>query len=162
MAAYERFAIKQPPFVSDPTFLQGTEPKPIEARLTQPAPPASKTVGEPSTDASTHLAALVTVESLKLIQDQQTVIEQLAKICEKMMQERDSWKGKTEGSPSSKAPQNEAVREDKRIEALRRLLARELHPDKAKLSAAEAAVHNDLFQRLWPQIDRIAKGQSIK
>ena len=76
------------------------------------------------------------------------------------MQERDFWKVRAERAGANKDPQDEAAREDKRIEALRRLLARELHPDMAKASTEEATLRTKLFKQLWPEIDRIAKRQS--
>jgi hypothetical protein len=51
----------------------------------------------------------------------------------------------------------ENVDEGERIEAVRKLLARELHPDKAGLSSSEAALRSSLFQSIWPQIDQITK-----
>ena len=81
---------------------------------------------------------------------------------ENLIQERDFWKLKAESARSDKDPQDQAAREDKRIEALRRLLARELHPDKAQSSTEEAALRAEIFKQLWPEIDRIAKGQSSK
>ena len=162
MEAYGRFSIKQAPSIPEPVSCPSTRLRRVEEGLTRPAPPASKPIREPSVSGSAHLTTLVSIESLKMFQDYQTTIKQLAGTCENLMQERDFWKVKAERAGANKDPQDEAAREDKRIEALRRLLARELHPDKAKTSLEEAALRNKLFKQLWPEIDRIAKGQSGK
>jgi hypothetical protein len=157
MEAYGRFSVKQAPSVPEPASCPSTRLRRVEEGLTRPAPPASKPIREPSFSGSAYLTTLVSIESLKKFHDYHSTIEQLAGTCENLIQERDFWKEKAESARSNKNPQNQAVREDERIEALRRLLARELHPDKAKSSTEEAALRAELFKQLWPQIDRIAK-----
>jgi hypothetical protein len=44
---------------------------------------------------------------------------------------------------------------DWRFSALRRLVAKELHPDLCRTGEAEAAARNNLFQRIWPQIEML-------
>jgi hypothetical protein len=44
---------------------------------------------------------------------------------------------------------------DWRFKALRRLVAKELHPDLSRPGGMEAAVRNALFQRIWPQIEML-------
>jgi hypothetical protein len=160
--AYARFAIKQAPAVPAPVSCPRAEMVRLEERPARPAPPASKPVREPSVGGSAHLTALFPVESLKMFQDYHSTIEQLAEACENLIQERDFWKVKASSAVTKNASEEEAAREDKRVEALRRLLARELHPDMANPSTEEAALRTKLFKQLWPEIDRIAKGQSSK
>ena len=160
MEAYGRFSVKQAPSVPEPVSSPSTRLRHFKEGLTRPPPPASKPISEPSVSGSSHLTVLVSVETLKKLQEHDAIIEQLASACENLIQERDFWKVKAESARSNKDPQDQTAREDKRIEALRRLLARELHPDKAKSSTEEAALRAEIFKQLWPEIDRIAKGQS--
>lgn len=44
-----------------------------------------------------------------------------------------------------------------KFDRLRRLLARELHPDHCS-GEIEKAVRAELFKRLWPEVERIAEG----
>ncbi|MCA3359570.1 MAG: hypothetical protein ING02_16375 [Roseomonas sp.] len=160
--AYERFAIRQAPAVPAPASCPSAQMVRPEERLTRPDPPASKPVREASVSGSAHLTAVLPIESLKMFQDCNSAIEQLAGTCKNLIQERDFWKVKATSAVTKKASQEEVAREDKRIEALRRLLAKELHPDMAKTASEESALRTKLFKQLWPEIDRIAKGQCAK
>ena len=158
MEAYGRFSVKQAPSVAEPVSSPSTRLRHFKEGLTRPAPP----IREPSLSGSAHLTVMIPIETLKKFQEYDATIKQLAGACENLIQERDFWKVKAESARSNKGPQHQAAREDKRIEALRRLLARELHPDKAKSSTEEAALRAEIFKQLWPEIDRIAKRQSSK
>ena len=162
MEAYGRFSVKQAPSVPEPVSSPSTRLRHFKEGLTRPVPPASKAIREPSVSGSTHLTVMIPIETLKKFQEYESTLEQMAGAYENLIQERDFWKLKAESARSDKDPQDQAAREDKRIEALRRLLARELHPDKAKFSTEEAALRAEIFKRLWPEIDRIAKGQGSK
>ncbi len=48
----------------------------------------------------------------------------------------------------------QAMRDD-RFEALRRLVARELHPDHCTSSDIEKLIRAEFFKRLWPEIERL-------
>jgi hypothetical protein len=55
----------------------------------------------------------------------------------------------------------EAAAPGARIATLRRLLARELHPDTAAPAGdpARQAAHAEVFARVWPRIERILDGE---
>lgn len=162
MALYERVALNNPTNAPTPVPYAEAHAQASAKKYVRPAPPASKPVREAVHENPMDLAALLVVESSNLLHGQQGVIQHLTDTCDKLRQERDRWKIKAESLASVLQSPKEAVRDDERIEALRKLLARELHPDGTKSSPEEAALRNHLFKRLWPQIDRIAKGQSIK
>ena len=42
---------------------------------------------------------------------------------------------------------------DTRLDALRRLIARELHPDLSDAPAEERAVRGEIFKKIWPMLD---------
>lgn len=46
---------------------------------------------------------------------------------------------------------------DKRFETLRRLIARELHPDAPGVAEADGQVRAELFKRIWPEVESIAR-----
>lgn len=162
MALYERVALNNPTNAPTPVPYKEAHAQASAEKYVRPAPPASKPVREAVHENPMDLAALLVVESSNLLHGQQGLIQHLTDTCDKLRQERDRWKIKAENLASVLQSPKEAVRDDQRIEALRKLLARELHPDGPKSSPEEAALRNHLFKRLWPQIDRIAKGQSIK
>ena len=160
LAAYERFAFKEPADATAAPFIPGMQFRVEKERPIRPPPPASKQIREPASAAATHLAAVASVDFSNLPQGQRYALRQLVEISENLLRERDAWRALAENLSSEQPQQPEGLEKGKRIEALRRLLARELHPDTAKLSPKEGAIFNALFQRLWPQIDRIAKGQT--
>lgn len=62
----------------------------------------------------------------------------------RVIAERERWKALARATDSGK------------FDRLRRLLARELHPDHCPES--EKAVRAEIFKRLWPEVERIARG----
>ena len=160
LAAYEYFALKEPSSGEAHAFLPGMPLKAEKTRPEQPPTPASKPVREPITGGNTFISALASRELVEKPQAQQDAMKDLLEISEILTRERDAWRAMAERLTLHQTPKNPAIQEGKRLEALRRFLARELHPDKAKLANKDRALLQDLFQRLWPQIDRIAKGQA--
>jgi hypothetical protein len=134
----------------------------LKDRLEPPPPPPAKLIKERSDSQLSHEMQYRPIESAEMLHDYRSAVEQLAETCETLIQERVFWKVIAASIDRKKAPRDESPQEDARVEALRRLLARELHPDKAKSSSEEAALRTELFKRLWPQIDLIVKGQSPK
>ena len=47
--------------------------------------------------------------------------------------------------------------DDSRFDALRRLIAKELHPDFCTGGQLEKLLRQECFKRLWPEIERIAE-----
>lgn len=45
-----------------------------------------------------------------------------------------------------------------RVAALRRMLARELHPDAAPRHGVDRASHAEIFKTLWPRIEAVLRG----
>jgi hypothetical protein len=45
-----------------------------------------------------------------------------------------------------------------RVDALRRMLAKELHPDAARLGT-DRAVHAEIFKAVWPRIEAVLRGE---
>ncbi len=124
------------------------------------ASPAYKTVKEASCSGASDLASVALAESSKLANGQQNLIQELVSQCKKLQAEIDFWKNKAEGFVATHQHGASASQETARIEAIRKLLARELHPDAANVSPAEAALRSDLFKTIWPKIDQIAKGRA--
>jgi hypothetical protein len=160
--AYERFAIKQAPSAPVPESCPPTRMVCLKDSLEPPPPPPAKLIKERSDSQLSHEMQYQAIESAEMLHDYRSAVEQLAETCETLIQERDFWKVTAASIDRKKAPRDESPQEDARVEALRKLLARELHPDKAKSSSEEAALRTELFKRLWPQIDLIVKGQSPK
>lgn len=127
----------------------------------RPAPPSTRPVREPISSSASELASLVVAESSKLVHGQQNLIQELVTTCQKLQQEIDFWKNKAESLRLLQAGGVSSSQEGARIEALRKLLARELHPDAANISPEEATLRNSLFKTIWPKIDQIVKGHAV-
>jgi hypothetical protein len=154
---YERFALGSEPHAQHSGGASRSSTRFNTNEAIRPPPPASKTVREPISPSPSELASLLVTESSKLVHGQQDLIKQLVSTCEKMQQEIDFWKNKAESVHTTQRTEMGANFEGARIDALRKLLARELHPDAANLSPEEAAVRSSLFKTLWPKIDQIVK-----
>lgn len=162
MALYEKVAFRNPAQLATGASYPNQDFRPAVEKYARPAPPASKPVREKAHDESMDLASLFVFQSFELLDEQPNLIQQLSDTCRKLREERDHWKAKAEAAATNPQVPKKTESVDKRIEALRKLLARELHPDGAKLCPAEAALRTELFQALWPQIDRIAKGDGTR
>ena len=76
--------------------------------------------------------------------------------------EREEWKARAlvaEQRATDLAAQLASRREmrDDRFDALRRLVARELHPDHCAGGDIEKTVRAEFFKKLWPEIERLVE-----
>ena len=156
---YEKFAIASQAYAPFPDAAPKKQARFEVQEPPRPAPPASKTVREPISTSASELASMVVTESSKLVHGQQNLIQELVSTCEKLQREIDYWKQKAESSRLSQNSGSSAAQEGVRIDAIRKLLARELHPDAANISSEEASLRSSLFKTIWPKIDQIVKGR---
>lgn len=157
---YERFAVASQAYAPPSAAAAKKQARFEVQEPVRPAPPASKTVKEPISSGASELASMVVAESSKLVHGQQNLIQELVTTCEKLQREIDYWKNKAEFSHLQQATGSSAAQEGARIDAIRKLLARELHPDAANISPEEATLRNSLFKTIWPKIDQIVKGRT--
>jgi hypothetical protein len=69
-------------------------------------------------------------------------------------QEVDQWKVRAK-SAEARLIEIQSSTDDSRFEKLRRLIAKELHPDFCA-DGSEKLVRQELFKRIWSKIDQIA------
>lgn len=156
---YDRYAVgskSEPPHVDTATSLRA---RLVVEEPFQPTSVGYKVGKEASFSDASELASAVVIESSKLVHGQQTLIQELVSHCKKLQAEIDFWKNKAEGFLTSRDHAGSAAQETARIEAIRKLLARELHPDAPNVPPAEAALRSSLFKTIWPKIDQITKGR---
>lgn len=157
---YEKYAVASQAYAPLPGAAAKKQARFEVQEPSRPAPRVSKTVREPMSTSASELASMVVTESSKLVHGQQNLIQELVTTCQKLQQEIDFWKSKAEYLPVTQAAGVSSSQESDRIEALRKLLARELHPDAANISPEEATLRNSLFKTIWPKIDQIVKGRT--
>ena len=76
--------------------------------------------------------------------------------------QREEWKGRAlvaEQKMTDLTAQlaNSRPTRDDRFDALRRLVARELHPDFCKSGGVEKIIRAEFFKKLWPEIERLSE-----
>jgi hypothetical protein len=71
--------------------------------------------------------------------------------------QREQWKARAVAAEEQMATERgRRSRRDERFDALRRLVAKELHPDFCNGGDIEKMLRAECFKRLWPEIERLA------
>jgi hypothetical protein len=71
--------------------------------------------------------------------------------------QREHWKSRALATEDLlEAERNRHVGGQDRFDALRRLVAKELHPDFCKGEQFEKLMRQECFKKLWPEIERLA------
>lgn len=84
-------------------------------------------------------------------------IKRLREVGKAIIAQREEWKTRALASEEFANDLLDSSSEhDERFDMLRRLVAKELHPDFCDGSQLEKMVRAELFKRLWPEIERIA------
>lgn len=52
---------------------------------------------------------------------------------------------------------NSKKQKDERFSALKKIVARELHPDSDRVSNSERIIREELFKKIWSEIEKIEK-----
>lgn len=76
------------------------------------------------------------------------------------LRERDHWQARAEAAEAKVAEiraNGGAATQDK-YGSLKKLLARELHPDRVQGDGLEKILREALFKRIWPMVERIDRG----
>jgi hypothetical protein len=93
---------------------------------------------------------------------QQARIKRLQTAGRTVIAHREEWKARAQGAEnkamelpvqlSRRSPSN-----NDRFDTLRRLVAKELHPDFCSGGAVEKTLRAEFFKELWPEIERLAE-----
>jgi hypothetical protein len=74
-----------------------------------------------------------------------------------VIRQREQWKARAVAAEEQMATERgRRSRRDERFDALRRLVAKELHPDFCNGGDIEKMLRAECFKRLWPEIERLA------
>ena len=72
--------------------------------------------------------------------------------------QREQWKSRDVAAEEQMATElNQRTKNDDRFDALRRLIAKELHPDFCTGGQLEKLMRQECFKNLWPEIERLAE-----
>ena len=77
-----------------------------------------------------------------------------------VINQREQWKARAFAAKELlEAELNRRSKNDDRFDALRRLIAKELHPDFCTGGQLEKLMRQECFKKLWPEIERLAERQ---
>lgn len=80
-----------------------------------------------------------------------------------VIEQREQWKSRAIAAEddvkrlATELPSRPSVKPDNRFDTLRRLVAKELHPDFCKGGQFEKLMRQECFKKLWPEIERLAE-----
>ena len=75
-----------------------------------------------------------------------------------MIAQREQWKARALAAEELlEAERNRHAGGQDRFDALRRLVAKELHPDFCTGGQLEKLMRQECFKKLWPEIERLAE-----
>jgi hypothetical protein len=89
------------------------------------------------------------------VRAQNASINRLRAAGKTIIAQREEWKSRALNAEATLRRQH--VTGNDRFDALRRLVARELHPDHCMEGEIEKVVRAEFFKRLWPEIERISE-----
>lgn len=74
------------------------------------------------------------------------------------VKQREEWEKRALAAEARMAT-SPSLRADKRFDALKRLLAREFHPDQIQGEGLEKILRAEIFKRLWPKVETIENAE---
>jgi phage terminase Nu1 subunit (DNA packaging protein) len=84
--------------------------------------------------------------------------ERLKEAVKTAVAQRDHWKQRALVVERELATSGNAERDrDKRLDALRRLIAKELHPDQCAAQGIERVLRAELFKLIWPKVEELSR-----
>ena len=100
-------------------------------------------------------------EAARVLMAERENMQKLSDACRLLIAEREAWKRRALAAEAC-MPTEEADEMDRqRFDALRRVLARELHPDYAPADRGDKSLREALFKSIWPKVEQIErKGRS--
>ena len=84
-------------------------------------------------------------------------VVQLKKAGRTVIAQREEWKARALAAEKQASSATSEASDRSRYGALKRVLARELHPDYAPSDGIERVIRVAIFKKLWPQVEDIEK-----
>jgi hypothetical protein len=74
-----------------------------------------------------------------------------------LIAEREAWKRRALAAEARMLTEEADEMDRQRFDALRRVLARELHPDYAPADRGDMSLREELFKSIWPKVEQIER-----
>jgi hypothetical protein len=140
------------------TTLRRGSPVAAEKPTEAPAlpPPASATATHDQQQMLDKLR-----EAARVLMAERENMQKLRDACRLLIAEREAWKRRALAAEARMLTEEADEMDRQRFDALRRVLARELHPDYAPPDRGDLSLREALFKSIWPKVEQIErKGRS--
>ena len=100
-------------------------------------------------------------EAARVLMAERENMQKLRDACRLLIAEREAWKRRALAAEARMLTEEADEMDRQRFDALRRVLARELHPDYAPADRGDISLREALFKSIWPKVEQIErKGRS--
>ena len=100
-------------------------------------------------------------DAARVLMAEQENMQKLRDACRLLIAEREAWKRRALAAEARMLTEEADEMDRQRFDALRRVLARELHPDYAPADRGDMSLREALFKSIWPKVEQIErKGRS--
>ena len=96
-------------------------------------------------------------EAARVLMAERENMQKLRDACRLLIAERESWKRRALAAEGRTLTEEAEDLDRHRFDALRRLLARELHPDYAPANGGDLMLREALFKSIWPKVEQIER-----
>ena len=115
----------------------------------------------PASDADQQKLMDKLREAARVLMAERENMQKLRDACRLLIAEREAWKRRALAAEARMLTEEADEMDRQRFDALRRVLARELHPDYAPADRGDISLREALFKSIWPKVEQIErKGRS--
>ncbi len=129
--------------------------------LPAPEKPAARTALSPPPSASSSHDQQQVMDKLReaarVLMAERENMQKLRDACRLLIAEREAWKRRALAAEARMLNEEADEMDRQRFDALRRVLARELHPDYAPADRGDMSLREALFKSIWPKVEQIER-----
>jgi hypothetical protein len=96
-------------------------------------------------------------EAARVLMAERENMQKLRDACRLLIAEREAWKRRALAAEARMLTEEADEMDRQRFGALRRVLARELHPDYAPAGLGDMSLREALFKSIWPKVEQIER-----
>jgi hypothetical protein len=96
-------------------------------------------------------------EAARVLMAERENMQKLRDACRLLIAEREAWKRRALAAEARMLTEEADEMDRQRFDALRRVLARELHPDYAPADRGDLSLREALFKSIWPKVEQIER-----
>ena len=96
-------------------------------------------------------------DAARVLMAERENMQKLRDACRLLIAEREAWKRRALAAEARMLTEEADETDRHRFDALRRVLARELHPDYAPANCGDLPLREALFKSIWPKVEQIER-----